>query len=48
MEEREQWAREEKERTRREEEEHAKLRERRGRMAIWSPMLGIIGEELNP
>ena len=47
-EEREQWAREEKEWMRREEEEDAKLRERRGRMAMWSPMLGIIREELAP
>jgi hypothetical protein len=46
--EREQWAREEKEWMRREEEEDAKLRERRGRMAMWSPMLGIIREELAP
>ncbi len=40
--------REEKERTRCKEGEDAKSRERRGGMAIWSPMLGIIGEELAP
>ncbi len=34
--------------TRRKEEEDAKSRERRGGMAMWSPMLGVIGEELAP
>ncbi len=48
MEEREQWAREEKERTRREEKEDAKSRERRGGMAMGSPMLGVVGEKLAP
>ncbi len=48
IEEREQWAREEKERTTREEEEDAKLRKRRGGMAMGSPMLGVVGEELAP
>jgi hypothetical protein len=48
MEERQRWAREEKERTRREEEEDAKSRERRDGMAMGSPMLGVVGEELAP
>jgi hypothetical protein len=45
MEESEQWAREEEERMRRKEEEDAKLRERRGRMAV-GIMLGVPGRNL--
>jgi hypothetical protein len=47
-EEREQWAREEKEWTmrRKEKEEDAKLRERRGRMATGSLVLGVVGRNL--
>ncbi len=48
IEERERWAREEKERTSCKVEEDAKLRERRGRMVMGSPMLGVVGEELAP
>ena len=46
MEEREKWAREEEERTRREEEEDAKLRERRGGLAVGGLMLGVVGRNL--
>jgi hypothetical protein len=45
MEEWERWAREEEKRTRRNEEEDAKLRERRGRMAM-GIMLGVVGRNL--
>ncbi len=48
MEEQERWAREEKERTRCKEEEDVKSRERRGEMAMGSPMLGVVGEKLAP
>ncbi len=48
MEEWEQWMREEEEqRMRREEEEDAKSRERGGRMAMGSLMLGIVKEKLD-
>jgi len=46
MEERERWAKEEEDRTRREEEEDAKLRERRGGLAVGGLMLGVIGRNL--
>ncbi|KAL3805536.1 hypothetical protein ACHAW5_005597 [Stephanodiscus triporus] len=46
MEERERWAKEEEERTRREEEYDAKLRERRGGLAMGSLMLGVVGRNL--
>jgi hypothetical protein len=48
MEEWEQWVREEKERRRHEEEEDVKLRERREGIAMGSPMLGVVEEELAP